>query len=76
MKESFLRKALFKYCKDSFEKFFDKGEKETHLKVFQKTKENDQIAELNKDKYKYDIEKAILFQQKLFGKIELLEFFT
>jgi hypothetical protein len=34
MKESFLRKALFKYCKDSFEKFFDKGEKETHLKVF------------------------------------------
>jgi hypothetical protein len=34
MKESSLRKSLLKYCKESFEKFFDKGEKEKHLKVF------------------------------------------
>lgn len=34
MKESSLRKSLLKYCKESFDKFFDKGEKEKHLKVF------------------------------------------
>lgn len=72
MAQSNFRKCLFDHCKTTFEKFFDKEEKSKHTKVLARTVDKSKMTIDERAVYNDELEKAVIFQTKLFGNNEFV----
>ena len=72
MANSAFRKSLFEHCKTTFHQFFDSDQKKKHTEILSRVVDKSKMTFEERQAYNDDLEKAVIFQTKLFGNNEFV----